>query len=84
MEALMRTIGAYEAKTHLPRLLDEVAHGETITITKHGVPVAMLVPPPAAQRPDPGAIIAAIRELRKGITLGDLSIRDLIEDGRRW
>jgi len=84
MEALMRTIGAYEAKTHLPRLLDEVAHGETITITKHGVPVAMLVPLPAAQRPDPGAVIAAIRELRKGMTLGDLSIRDLIEDGRRW
>ncbi len=80
----MRTIGAYEAKTHLPRLLDEVAHGETITITKHGVPVAMLVPLPAAQRPDPGAVIAAIRELRKGMTLGDLSIRDLIEDGRRW
>jgi prevent-host-death family protein len=80
----MRTVGAYEAKTHLPRLLDAVAHGETITITKHGVPVAVLVPPSDAQRPDPGAVIAAIRELRKGMTLGDLSIRDLIEDGRRW
>jgi len=40
----LKTIGAYEAKTHLPRLLDEVARGETITITKHGVPVARLVP----------------------------------------
>ena len=40
----MRTIGAYEAKTHLPRLLDEVAGGAIITITKHGQPVAVLVP----------------------------------------
>ena len=38
----MKTVGSYEAKTHLPRLLDEVAAGETITITKHGVPVATL------------------------------------------
>jgi prevent-host-death family protein len=40
----VRRIGAYEAKTHLPRLLDEVASGESITITKHGVPVAVLTP----------------------------------------
>ena len=39
----MRTIGAYDAKTHLPRLLDEVAAGESITITKHGRPVARRV-----------------------------------------
>jgi prevent-host-death family protein len=37
----MRQIGAYEAKTHLPRLLGEGAEGEAITITKHGVPVAV-------------------------------------------
>lgn len=40
----MRTVGAFEAKTYLSRLLDEVAGGETITITEHGMPVAMLVP----------------------------------------
>ena len=40
----MRRIGAYEAKTHLPRLLDEVANGEAITITKHGVAIAVLGP----------------------------------------
>ena len=43
-------IGAYEAKTHLPRLLDEVEKGERITITKHGVPVAVLVPPSRSGR----------------------------------
>ncbi len=37
-------IGAYEAKTHLPKLLDRVAHGESLTITRHGKPVARLVP----------------------------------------
>ena len=40
----MRTVGSYEAKTHLPALLGRVAKGETITITKHGKPVAKLVP----------------------------------------
>lgn len=40
----MQTVGAYEAKTHLPRLLDRVAQGESLTITRHGRPVARLVP----------------------------------------
>ena len=41
----MKTVGSYEAKTHLPRLLDEVAETrEEITITKNGRPVARLVP----------------------------------------
>ena len=79
----MRTVGAYEAKTHLSSLLDEVARGETITITKHGVPVARLVPPESAQRPDVGKVIEALREFRKGKTLGGISIRELIEEGRR-
>ena len=38
------TIGAFEAKTHLPQLLERVARGESLTITKHGKPVARLVP----------------------------------------
>ena len=40
----MERIGSYEAKTHLPRLLDRVARGESLTITRHGRPVARLVP----------------------------------------
>lgn len=79
----MRTVGAYEAKTHLPQLLDEVARGETVTITKHGVPVAMLVPTPEASRRDVGKAIEELRRLRQGITLGGLSIREMIEEGRR-
>jgi prevent-host-death family protein len=82
----MKTVGAYEAKTHLSRLLDEVAAGETIVITRHGTPVAQLVP--AADKPrDAGAAIDAWLAYRAehNITLGpDLTIRDLIEEGRRY
>ena len=42
----MKSVGSYEAKTHLPRLLSQVEKGETITITKRGKPVAKLVPAP--------------------------------------
>lgn len=79
----MKTVGAYEAKTHLPRLLEEVAAGESITITKHGAPVAMLVP---VQKPNRSLeeVAASIRATRKGSTLGGLSIRELIDEGRRF
>jgi prevent-host-death family protein len=43
----MRSVGAFEAKTHLAALLDAVSAGEQITITRHGRPVARLVPPAA-------------------------------------
>ena len=80
----MRTVGAYEAKTHLSRLLDEVAAGQTIVITKHGTPVAHLVPPARDRRPDVAEAIKAIHEFREReqITLRGLSLRELIEEGR--
>jgi prevent-host-death family protein len=78
----MRTIGAYEAKTHLPRLLEEVAGGETITITKHGVPIAELRPAPAVSRRRPADVIAALRKARKGVTIGSDGLRTLIDEGR--
>lgn len=80
----MQTIGAYEAKTHLPRLLEAVANGEVITITKHGVPVAMLVPPAHAPRMRTSDAIAALRQFRLGKTLGDSSVQELIDEGRRF
>ena len=79
----MRSIGAYEAKTHLPRLLDEVAKGERITITKHGTPVAILVPPGPGVVEDAVAVMAWMREFRKEHPLDGVTIRELIEDGRR-
>jgi prevent-host-death family protein len=84
-EGKVKTVGAYEAKTHLPRLLEEVAKGETITITKHGVPVATLVPAAQSQRLEPRTAIAAWRAYRKDhhIDLGHGStIREMIDQGR--
>ena len=80
----MKTVGAYEAKTHLPKLLEEVAAGETITITKHGVPVARLVPPEDEPERTVDELIAELRVFRKGHKLGDITIRELIEEGRRY
>jgi len=79
----METIGAYEAKTHLPKILDRVSKGERITITKHGVPVAVLQPPPSETSADTQSVIHAIRKFRTKHTLGNISLRDMIEEGRR-
>jgi prevent-host-death family protein len=80
----METVGAFEAKTRLSELLDRVAHGETIQITKRGRPVALLTPPASAQTPDLERVAADIREFRKGRKLGRISLRTLIEEGRRY
>ena len=80
----MRSVGAYEAKTHLPKLLDDVARGETITITKHGVAVARLVPAPGRRSNDIDAIVTALRRFRAGKRLRGLSVRELVEEGRRY
>lgn len=73
----MESVGAYEAKTHLPQLLDRVARGEEIRITRHGRPIARLVPEVDDASADVRAAIAEIKELRKGRTLGkDVTIRE--------
>jgi prevent-host-death family protein len=79
----MATVGAYEAKTHLPELLKRVENGESITITRHGHPVAQLVPPGAAPARDARQVIHDIKRFGEGHTLGpDLTIRQLIDEGR--
>jgi len=80
----MTTVGSFEAKTHLAALLDRVEKGESIEITRRGVPVARLVPAGSSERPDLAALAQEIRELRKGQLLRGLSIRKLIEEGRRF
>ncbi len=79
----MTKVGAYEAKTHLPRLLDRVAKGERITITKHGVPVAVLAPARGSRELPVAEIAAALRHFRRGKRLGGIKLRELIEEGRR-
>ena len=77
-------VGAYEAKTHLSELLEKVEAGEEITITKHGAPVAKLVPvKKEASLEERAAAIMRIQKLSKGLSLGGLRVKDLISEGRR-
>lgn len=76
-------VGAYEAKTHLPSLLERVQRGERVTITKHGTPVAMLVPVAPVSKPDVLAVIEELSAFAKGHRSGGVSIREMIEEGRR-
>ena len=79
----METVGAYEAKTHLPKLLKRVAEGHSITITKHGVPVAVLEPYDPEKNVDVRKVIQALQAFRMSNRLDGLSIREMIEEGRR-
>ena len=80
----MKEIGAFEAKTHLSRLLEDVRHGETYLITRRGEPVARLAPVGTARDRDLDALIASARAVREASRPGPESIRELIEEGRRW
>lgn len=81
----MSHVGAYEAKTHLAQLLDRAERGERITITRHGRPVAQLVP--AGHTAADRSVSEAVDELlsfRSTHRLGiELSVRDLIREGRK-
>lgn len=78
------TVGAYEAKTHLSGPLDKVAHGERITITKPGVPVALLVPVEESLRPYLREAVKRLKAFRLGRLLGDDDLCGLINEGRRF
>ena len=79
----MTTVGAYEAKTHLSKLLNRVAKGEKIVITKHGIPVAVLQQPELTKKISPQDVITNLREFRKNRSLKGLSLKKMIEEGRR-
>jgi prevent-host-death family protein len=83
----MTAIGVYDAKTQLPKLLERVGRGERFVITKHGRPVAQLVPAVADNGPGVKEIIQRMQEWqeREGPTLGPgLTIRELRQEGRRF
>ena len=80
----MNSVGTHEAKTHLSKLLERVEKGEQFTITKHGVPVARLVPPDGAAKLSAADAVAELKRLRKSCKLNGLSLRSIIEEGRRF
>ena len=77
-------VGAFEAKTQLSKLLDLVRKGEKVVITKHGVPVAQLVPPDSRTRTDASTVIKELNGIRKRTKSGKDTIRSLITEGRRF
>jgi len=79
----MRSIGAYEAKTNFSRLLEEVATGEAVTITRNGVPVAVLTSAAGAKVYSTEDAISVLRTFRQGRSLNGVTIRELIDEGRR-
>jgi len=81
----MNEFGLFEAKNKLSELVSRAEKGEEILITRHGFPVARLLP---ARRPyDPEKARAAIDEMRRisqGVTLGDLTLKELTNAGRKY
>ena len=83
LEYVMREIGAFEAKNTLGGLLDLVEEGEEIVITRRGKPVARLVPEAGfVDRANARRAAADIIAASTGVTLGGISIKELIDEGR--
>lgn len=84
MNMTMDTIGAFEAKTHLPQLLERVARGESLTITKHGKPVARLVPVDSSRKQ---AREAAARIIERRQNIERVPLQELlatVHEGHRY
>ena len=81
----MATVGVYEAKAHFSELLERVARGEVITITKHSIPVAKLSSAETKSEESIMQAIESIKKLRKEINvkLTDDEIREMRDEGRR-
>lgn len=78
----LERIGSYDAKTHLAELLDRVEKGETVLITRHGRPSAMLAPASGGRTQTIDQVVSELLAFNKGRTLG-IPFRDAIEEGRR-
>ncbi|MDO8953812.1 MAG: type II toxin-antitoxin system Phd/YefM family antitoxin [Gammaproteobacteria bacterium] len=84
----MLTVGSFEAKTHLSQLLEQVELGEEILITRHGHPIAKLVPiEPVKYDHKIKAMVNELKLMRagqdKGVKTG-VSIKKLIQAGRKY
>lgn len=81
----MREVQASEAKVHLPQLLDAVEHGETIIITRHGRPIARLVPEAQRRQEEIDRAIESLKGLRK--RTGRITVEELLSarhEGHRY
>ena len=82
MNSTSETVGAFEAKTKLAKLLDRVSRGATFTITKHDRPIARLVGFESDRGDQRAAAATAVRLLRTRYSLAGLNGRSLRDEGR--
>ena len=80
----MSEIGAFEAKTHLPRLLQRVEAGERFVITKHNRPVAELIPFRPRDAEKVRSAIAGLKAFQKTHSLGGMSVRQILKEARKF
>mgnify|MGYP001580571379 CR=1 FL=1 len=80
----MKKIGAFEAKNRLSELLEAAENGEEVMITKHGRPIAKLVPVDSFDRAKAREAAEWLLEFRTRHPLRGLKIKDLINEGRKY
>jgi prevent-host-death family protein len=73
---MMREFQASEAKAHLAQLLDDVERGETIMITRHGRPIARIVPEGERRQEEIDRAIDALKALRQ--RTGKITVAELL------
>jgi len=78
----MTTVGIYELKAKISELVARAEKGEEVTITRHGRPVARLLPVDLPDAEEVRRAIQEIRRLRRGNRLRGLTTKELVEEGR--
>ncbi|HEY7791038.1 MAG TPA: type II toxin-antitoxin system prevent-host-death family antitoxin [Vicinamibacterales bacterium] len=86
----MAAISAFEAKTRFGELLDRVARGEEVVITRHDKPVARIIPEGAPRLAEVRRSVQGLRDLQQRIakrtrgtaSLSDRDVRSAIDEGR--
>jgi prevent-host-death family protein len=77
-------VGTFEAKNRLSALLDMVTSGEEITITRNGKPVARLVPVESRDRESVRNAAEGLKAIRARSRPGPETLKDLVNEGRRY
>jgi len=79
----MERLGIYDARARLSELIERVQSGEEVVLTRHGEPVARLVPEKQQRRRSRAATVKRIRTLARKLDIRDVDVRKLIEEDRR-
>lgn len=80
----MPDIGAYDAKTHLPKLLERVERGERFVITRHGKPVAELIPVSVRDTAAIARALADVRAVRQHLARRGVRLRNVLGKRKSW